>query len=46
MSKWSSFKEQQLLTENWRKFLNEEPVEPAPAPDAEVGGMEAQLGKS
>jgi len=24
MSRWSSFKSQQLLTENWRRFLNEE----------------------
>lgn len=24
MSRWSSFKSQQALTENWRKFLNEE----------------------
>ena len=24
MSKWSSFKSQQVLTENWRRFLNEE----------------------
>ena len=27
MSRWSSFKSQQLLTENWRKFLQEEPEE-------------------
>ena len=24
MSRWSSFKSQQLLAENWRRFLNEE----------------------
>jgi hypothetical protein len=24
MSKWSSFKSQQVITENWRRFLNEE----------------------
>ena len=27
MSKFSSFKEHQLITENWRKFLAEEPAE-------------------
>ena len=27
MSKWSSFKRQQLLTENWRKYLNEKQVD-------------------
>ena len=29
MSRWSSFKSQQVLTENWRKFLQEEPEEEA-----------------
>ena len=28
MSRWSSFKSQQVLTENWRKFLQEEDDEP------------------
>ena len=28
MSRWSSFKSQQILTENWRKFLQEEEEEP------------------
>jgi hypothetical protein len=27
MSKWSSFEKQQLLTENWRKYLNEEEID-------------------
>ena len=28
MSRWSSFKSQQVLTENWRKFLQEEDEAP------------------
>ena len=46
MSKWSSFEKQQLLTESWRKFLNEAPVvpgatpAPAPAQGAQSAGNE------
>ena len=46
MSKWSSNKRDQLIFEGWRRFLNEQDEQPAPAPDTEAGGMEALLGKS
>ena len=39
MSRWSSFKSQQILTENWRKFLQEEEEEP----EGEDSEEEAQV---
>jgi len=39
MSRWSSFKSQRLLTENWRKFLQEEEEEP----EGEDSEEEAQV---
>jgi len=41
MSRWSSFKSQQLLTENWRKFLQEEDDESEE--EAEESEEEAQV---
>jgi len=41
MSRWSSFKSQQVLTENWRKFLQEEDDEPED--DAEESEEESQV---
>ena len=48
MSRWSSFKSQQVLTENWRKFLQEEDDEPEgeaeePEGEAEESEEEAQV---
>ena len=40
MGKWSSFKEQQLLVESFRKYVNEQ-EEGAPAPEAEAVPPEA-----
>jgi len=41
MNRWSSFKSQQVLTENWRKFLQEEDDEPEG--EAEESEEEAQV---
>lgn len=41
MSRWSSFKSQQVLTENWRKFLQEEDDESED--DAEESEEESQV---
>jgi hypothetical protein len=41
MKKWSSFKEQQLITESWRSFIDEQDEPPAPAAEPqpkETGG--------
>jgi hypothetical protein len=44
MSKYSSFKEHQLITENWRKFLTEEEVQPQLGLDSpEVLELASQL---